>query len=306
MYNSNSVTAPDSETGSYSKNFDDLNFTDDFMFCNTLVNNPEICKELAEMIIGRKISRIVSLENQEAIQTTADGKGVRFDVYLEGEDEICDIEMQNDINRAELPKRSRYYQSAIDVDQLTKGTIYQKLKKSYILFICKDKPFAGRELHKFTFRNICVQDPSLELGDETEKIFLTPAGSADDISKEVKEFMTYVADNRATSDFAKRLDDAVEAIKNGEGWRIEYMQLKEKFDKHYNAGMAEGEKKGREEGLKEGHEVGLKEGRKEGLKEAGRKTALVMLKKGTYTHEEIAECSGLPVSVIEEMAKENE
>ncbi len=156
--------------------------------------------------------------------------------------------------------------------------------------VCKDKPFAGRELHKFTFRNICVQDTSLELGDDTEKIFLTPAGSADDISKEVKEFMTYVADNKATSDFAKRLDDAVKAIKNGEGWRIEYMQLKEKFDKHYNAGLAEG----------------LKEGREEGLEEAGRKTALVMLKKGNYAHEEIAECSGLPVSVIKELAKESE
>ena len=175
---------------------------------------------------------------------------------LEGEDEICDIEMQNDMDREELPKRSRYYQSAIDVDKLIKGDDYKKLKKSYILFICKEKPFKDKELHKFTFRNICVQDPYLELGDETEKIFLTPKGKADDISKEVRDFMEYVADNKATSDFAKRLDDAVEAIKRGEGWRIEYMQLKEKMDKQYNAGH----EAGIEEGIRQGVEQGIEQG----------------------------------------------
>lgn len=104
-----------------------------------------------------------------------------------------------------------------------------------------------------------MQDPTLELGDETEKIFLTPRGKADDISKGVKEFMEYVAENKVTSDFAKRLDDAVEAIKRGEGWRIEYMQLKEKMDKHYNAGLAEGRQEGRQEGLQEGRKEGRSE-----------------------------------------------
>ena len=64
----------------FSKDFDDLDFTDDFMFCNTLVNNPELCKELAELIIGRKISKIIKVQDQHAIRVTSDGKGVRFDV----------------------------------------------------------------------------------------------------------------------------------------------------------------------------------------------------------------------------------
>ena len=32
------------------KNYDELTFTDDFMFCKVLENNPEICRELLEMI----------------------------------------------------------------------------------------------------------------------------------------------------------------------------------------------------------------------------------------------------------------
>ena len=53
------------------------------------------------------------------------------------------------------------------------------------------------------------------LGDETEKIFLTPKGDVGDLSPEMEALMTYVADNKTASDFTRRLDEAVEAIKNG-------------------------------------------------------------------------------------------
>ena len=43
------------------------------MFCNTLVNNPELCKELAELIIGRKISILIKVQDQQAVKVTPDG-----------------------------------------------------------------------------------------------------------------------------------------------------------------------------------------------------------------------------------------
>ena len=123
-------------------------------------------------------------------------------------------------------------------------------------------PFEGKDLHKFTFRNVCVEDPELELGDETCKIFLTPAGTADDISKEMRELMNYIADNKAESDFTVRLENAVNAIKKGEGWRREYAQLKEKMDAQYEAGKSEGWKSG----IAEGRKSGIAEGRETGIK----------------------------------------
>lgn len=39
------------------KKYEDLDFTDDFMFCKVLTSNPELCKELLELIIGRKVGR---------------------------------------------------------------------------------------------------------------------------------------------------------------------------------------------------------------------------------------------------------
>ena len=136
----------------------------------------------------------------------------------------------------------------MDIDELMRSEDYTKLKKSYILFICKEMPFAGKVLHKFTFRNVCLEDPELELGDETYKIFLTPAGTEDDISKEMKEFMSYIADNKVESDFTVRLENAVNAIKKGEGWRMEYIQLKEKMDAQYEAGKNDGRTEGDKEG----------------------------------------------------------
>ena len=235
------------------KRFEDLTFTDDFMFCTTLKENPELCRELAEMIIGRRISRIVSVQKQRSVEILPDGRGVRFDVCLEGEDEICDIEMQNNVDRKVLPRRTRYYQGAMDIDELMRSEDYTKLKKSYILFLCREMPFEGKDLHKFTFRNVCVEDPELELGDGTCKIFLTHAGMADDISKEMRELMSYMADNKAESNFTVRLENAVNAIKKGEGWRREYIQLKEQMDAQYEAGKNDGI----EQGIKRGKEDGI-------------------------------------------------
>ena len=87
-----------------------------------------------------------------------------------------------------------------------------------------------------------------------------------DISKEMRELMSYIADNKAESDFTVRLENAVNAIKKGEGWRREYAQLKEKMDAQYEAGKNEGIAEGRKSGIAEGRKSGIAEGRERGIK----------------------------------------
>ncbi len=92
------------------KEYDELLFTDDFLFCKVLENNEDLCKELLELILGKKIRRVNYLAKQKVIDITSDGKGVRLDVYLEDdENTVFDIEMQTTTSRY-LPKRTRYYQ----------------------------------------------------------------------------------------------------------------------------------------------------------------------------------------------------
>ena len=60
------------------KTYDELEFTDDFLFCHILMENEELCIELVEMITGRKIKSIVRLEGQKSIRLTYDGKGDKW------------------------------------------------------------------------------------------------------------------------------------------------------------------------------------------------------------------------------------
>ncbi|MCR5023823.1 MAG: Rpn family recombination-promoting nuclease/putative transposase [Lachnospiraceae bacterium] len=82
-----------------------------------------MCIELVEMITGRKIKSIIKPESQKSIRLTYDGKGVRFDVYFEDEENVIyDIEMQAS-KKYNLRKRSRYYQGMIDLNVLGKTRI---------------------------------------------------------------------------------------------------------------------------------------------------------------------------------------
>ncbi len=110
------------------KTYDELDFTDDFLFCRILMENEDLCIELVEMITGRKIRSVLHPQDQKAIQLTRDGMGIRLDVYFEDEDNVIyDIEMQTE-KKEDIPKRSRYYQGLIDLNILSKGEKYNKLK----------------------------------------------------------------------------------------------------------------------------------------------------------------------------------
>ena len=121
-----------------------------------------------------------------------DAQSVRLDVYVKDDREtVYDIEMQVSDTK-ELPKRSRYYQGMIDLQLVDASQHYKKLNKSYIIFIC---PFDlyGKGRHIYTFENICKEDNSISMGDEAVKIFLNADGTMDDVSKELKAFLDYVA-----------------------------------------------------------------------------------------------------------------
>lgn len=84
------------------------------------------------------------------------GKGVRLDVYVEDDwNTVFDLEMQIHMKR-NLAKRMRYYQGMIDLNILEKGGDYNKLKKSYVIFICTFDLY-GQGHHLHTFEYLCKQ-----------------------------------------------------------------------------------------------------------------------------------------------------
>ena len=246
------------------KKYEELDFTDDFMFCKVLTNNPELCRELLELIIEKKVGQFIDFEKQKPIEITADGKGVRFDVYSEDDQNVVyDCEMQTS-KTSNLPKRSRYYQGMIDLNLIERGADYKELKKSYIIFICPFDAFK-KGLHRYTFRNYCKEFPKLELDDETSKIFLCAGGDADDVSEEMKEFLDWMVSGRiGNTELVRDLSEAVQKARDHEEWRLEYMTLLMRDNEMIEKGRTEGRKEGvlvgkAEEIVSTGYEFGLSE-----------------------------------------------
>jgi predicted transposase/invertase (TIGR01784 family) len=246
------------------KRYEDLTFTDDFMFCKVLSSNEDICKELLELILGIRIRKIVILNKQQEISITADAKGIRLDVYVEDDDDsVYDIEMET-TKKKNLPKRSRYYQGMIDLNIIERGERYETLKKSFVIFLCLNDPF-GKGLHVYTFENKCNQSPDLLFGDETVKVFINAEGTADDISLEMAEFLRYLREGIGESSLVERIDQAVKKARDHVEWRTEYMSLQLKLYDIWDEARDEGLEAGREQGLLEGRLEGRLEGKMQQL-----------------------------------------
>ncbi len=61
---------------------------------------------------------------QKSEQMLIDGKEIRLDVYVDGENEVYNIEMQTSVN-PNLAKMARYYQGVNDVHMLKKAAYYK-------------------------------------------------------------------------------------------------------------------------------------------------------------------------------------
>ncbi|SHH93668.1 conserved hypothetical protein (putative transposase or invertase) [Butyrivibrio fibrisolvens DSM 3071] len=237
------------------KDYEELKFQDDFMFCKILQENEDLCKELTELVIGRKIGSIVKTEKQKAIKVSEDGHGVRFDVYFEDDEKtVYDIEMQRS-DTLELPLRSRYYQGMIDVDYLEKGKEYKELPDSYIIFLCTFDLFK-MGYHKYSFEPMCREVENLLLDDGTNRTFICAGGDKDDVSEDMKSLIDYLAGKDADSNLTSRIDAKVKEAIEKSLWRKEYMTYKEQLDQEFNRGWEAGNEHGIEQGKEQGIETG--------------------------------------------------
>ena len=228
------------------KSYEELDFTDDFMFCKVLTADPDLTRRLLELILGLRIRKVVFPEAQKTIEITSDGRGIRLDVYvMDEQNTVYDVEMQT-TRQPDLAKRMRYYQGMIDLQLISRGSAFRDLKKSVVIFICLDDPFgAGR--HIYTFANRCAEDPSLCLGDEAYKVIVNARGTMDDVSGELKEFLAYIRGGAPRGELTRRIDSAVAAARTQEEWRTEYMTLLMRDEQMRNEGRAQGRAEGRAE-----------------------------------------------------------
>lgn len=210
------------------ENIDELTIMNDVVF-GVVMRQEKYCKPLLEFILGIKIKKIVYENDQETISAPViKAKSIRLDVYVEDNaGTVYDIEVQT-TNKYNVGKRTRYYQSMIDVRVLDKGQDYRKLKKSFVIFICNYDPF-GKSRLIYTFRNRCDEDYSIILPDEASKIIINTKGTIGDISDELRAVIQYMDSGSATTEYTKSLDEEVATVKADEKFRRQYMLLMEAY-----------------------------------------------------------------------------
>lgn len=238
------------------KTLKQLNLEDDFLFAKVM-SDKEICKELLEKLLEIEINKIEMPENQKTIDLLLESKGIRLDIYVKDENNsVYNIEMQRGKHR-NLPKRLRYYQCNIDLDLISKGEDYNKLAKSYIIFICTFDLF-GVGRHKYSFETVCLEDNSIKLIDDTHKIILNTKGIMKDLSDELIDFLKYIEDSNdkiaenSKGSLVKNIHNKVIKVKNDTNVEVEFMTLLERDREKIEEGRQQGREEGREEGKEEG------------------------------------------------------
>ena len=215
-------------------------FTNDYMFVYVLSKNPDIAKELVEVILGQEVERVVVIDAQKVLNYSTDAKYVRLDVYLkDGDGTKYDVEMQTS-NKNDLARRMRYYQSVIDADDgLIPGENYKQLSDSYVIFICTYDAL-GKGDARYTFNTRCNEYPEIAYDDGSYKIVLNAQGKSDSISPKLRELLEYVASGNVTGEFTKRIQSKVDDIRNNESWRKWAMTLEQKQIEARQEGYLEG------------------------------------------------------------------
>ena len=215
------------------KKYEDLEFTDNFMFIKIMTENPDLCAELIGLILQKKVIGLRPAIYEDTINPAYESRGIRLDVYVEDEeDRRYDVEMQVNPEK-DLYLRGRYYHSTMDVEMLHSGQDYTELKDSFVIFICKNGIHDGYEMPICTIRSLCVENIEKPITDGICTVIVDAECDNEEYSQELRDFLKFVKDSDAelpADGLAGRLQTAVdEAIISGK-WSSEYMRWEDEIN----------------------------------------------------------------------------
>lgn len=280
---------------------------DNFIFCKVMTANPDLCKELLELLLNIKIERIEIPVAERSFKVDYDSKGIRFDVYVkDGTGRCFDIEIQT-TNRTNLAKRARYYQGLMDVDSLVSGADYSELNESYVIFLCMEDAF-GNGLPVYDFHQVCKQDSEVLLNDGTHKVFFNASKYDKMPTESLREFFKFLNGLNAASDFTDQLEQKVRYAKTNAQWRHRFMtweqemriQVKEKSEqlaKEMAKDLANEMVEDRVNAMRADIEKEAKEMAVEKVEETAKK-----LLAEKIAPEVIAKCTGLSLEQVKKLA----
>ena len=228
-----------------------MTFTDDYLF-KRIMQDSEICKRVLEVLLGEKITRIVSLKTEKEATLEFFAHGVRFDVFIEGEDEAIDVEMRlrfakcrvslretsQTYHEKDLALRMKRNHTQLDLLMMNKNNPAGVAKATCVIFICTFDPFKrGQPVYSFSWRD--DSHPEFMLGDKSRRIVYNAPAWENCEDEELKAFLRYVALKQASSKLTADLDEAVEFAKHSTSWRMGYNMIYEAIAQAKEEGIRE-------------------------------------------------------------------
>ena len=236
----------------------ELNLTNRFLF-DEVMEDPQTHQDVLSIIFGKEIPLLEHNETEKEMRVSPLIRSIRMDVYsMDEEKSVYNTEVQGK-RKADLAKRSRYYQAMVDTSLLEPGIPnYNLLNTSYIIMIMPFDLF-GYGKYKYTFQARCEEVPECVLDDKATRIFLNTRGYNDDkVSKELVDLLHYLENTtdeqalEAKSERIRRIHNRVCEVRSSEEVGVKYMQAWE--EKYYEREEA------REEGREQGRLIGRNEG----------------------------------------------
>ncbi len=227
--------------------------TDDYMF-KSVFSDRNLLKKLLERILPDiEIGELEGIIPEDTIQPFSDTHGIRFDIYAETCMQMFNTEMQNRIADYS-PKRARYSGDMMDVNCLSKGVPYEKLKDSYVIIITPEDPF-GENRMVYTAET-SVQS-SGRLAEGKKIIYVNCSGTKGQQEyPQLIPFCRYVMGRKTDDAFVKEIDTKVKYYSRDKTWRENHME----WEQYRMNLILKSEAKGRQEGIEKGREEGREEG----------------------------------------------
>ena len=219
----------------------ELSLRSDFMF-GQVMRSEEICQLFLEALLGIKIQRIEFIDHQKDLGDSYEYHGIRLDVYLKDDKgTVFNVEIQADREDA-LPKRVRFYQSAIDRGELPKGADYTDLSESYIIFVCDFDYFhIGKAVGE---RVSFLKDTDVPYEDGSHVFFLNSRYTEGNASKPILEFLDLIRTNDMDKPYetplGQKARERIKEVRSDKALEVSYMTYAQKMMNERRIGYAEG------------------------------------------------------------------
>lgn len=143
------------------------------------------------------------------------------------------------------------------------------MKTSFVIFICIDDIFRDG-LPKYTFENLCQENPKVKLNDRTYKYFFISKNCDKLLNEDQKAFLRMVTGGKASNKFTGQVEDLLNDAKRNTQWRKQFMEWER--EKTYI--------------------------REDAMEQKAIEDARKLLADGKYTAEEISALLGIPVETF--------